>query len=163
MLVVAASLQRRRALWTSRVRGWFVQAEAQFATKGVTVSLTKYFYVIQALRQRTINRIPDLLILPVEDPYHALKDKLVEMYNLLDYQRAELLMALPFVLPSELMDCMKALMPPEEQARPSILFLHAFLSACPRTSTSAFNVVVLTFYSAVQDFQCVSRNSDRVS
>ena len=97
MLVVAASLQRRRALWTSRVRGWFVQAEAQFATKGVTVSLTKYFYVIQALRQRTINRIPVLLILPVEDPYHALKDKLVEMYNLLDYQRAELLMALPFV------------------------------------------------------------------
>ena len=122
MLVVAASLQRRRALWTSRVRGWFVQAEAQFATKGVKVSLIKYFYVIQALRQRTINRIPVLLILPVEDPYQALKDKLVEMYNLLDYQRAELLMALPFVLPSELMDCMKALMPPEEQARPSILF-----------------------------------------
>ena len=94
MLVVAASLQCRRALRTSRVRGWFVQAEAQFATKGVTVSLTKYFYVIQALRQRTINRIPDLLILPVEDSYQALKFKLVEMYNMSNYQQAELLMLL---------------------------------------------------------------------
>ena len=74
-------------LWTNQVRSWFTQVEAQFATK--------YFYVIQALSQRTIHRIPDLLILPVEDSYQALKVKLVEMYNMSNYQQAELLMVLP--------------------------------------------------------------------
>ena len=58
------------------------------------------------------------------------------MYVLSDYQqRAELLMALlpaaGDVRPLELMDCMKALMPPEEQVRPSIHFLHAVLSHLP--------------------------------
>ena len=41
--------------WTSRVIGWFAQAEAKFATKGVFASLPRYFYVIQVLNQRTIN------------------------------------------------------------------------------------------------------------
>ena len=36
-------------LWMSRVQGWFAQAEAQFAAKGITALLTKYFYVLQAL------------------------------------------------------------------------------------------------------------------
>ena len=48
-------------LWTHRVRGWFAQAEAQFMTKGVTPSLTRYFYLFQALSQKTIERIPHLL------------------------------------------------------------------------------------------------------
>ena len=74
-------------LWTNQVRSWFTQVEAQFATK--------YFYVIQALSRRTIDRISDLLILPVEDSYQALKFKLVEMYNMSNYQQAELLMVLP--------------------------------------------------------------------
>ena len=42
-----------------------------------------------------MDRIPDLLILPVEDSYQALKVKLVEMYNMSNYQQAELLMVLP--------------------------------------------------------------------
>ena len=97
--------------------------------------MTKYFYVVQALNERCIERIPDLLTLPSEDPYQVLKEKLIEMYDLSDFQQAKLPMALPLaagdVHPSELMDRMKALMPLEELDWPSILFMHAFLTCLP--------------------------------
>ena len=57
------------------------------------------------------------------------------MYNLSDFEQAELLMALPpaagDVQPSELMDHMKALMRPEELDWPSILNMNAFLTRLP--------------------------------
>ena len=57
------------------------------------------------------------------------------MYNLSDFEQAELLMALPpaagDVRPSELMDHMKALMRPEELDWPSILNMNAFLTRLP--------------------------------
>ena len=122
-------------LWRSRVCGWIAQAVAQFATRGVTASLTKYYNVVQALNESSIDRIPDLMTLPAEDPYMVLKCQLIQMYDLSDFQRAELLMALPLVVgdmhPSELIDKMKGLMPPEELERPSILFWHAFLTCLP--------------------------------
>lgn len=48
-------------LWTNRVRVWFAQVESQFTTKGISTSMTKYFYVVQALLEQTANRIPALL------------------------------------------------------------------------------------------------------
>ena len=42
-------------LWTILGKGWFAQAEAQFETKGVTASLTKFFYALQALPEQTID------------------------------------------------------------------------------------------------------------
>ena len=36
-------------LWQSKVRSWFARAEAQFATTGISSSLTKYYHVIKAL------------------------------------------------------------------------------------------------------------------
>ena len=57
------------------------------------------------------------------------------MYDLSNYQRAKLLAALPpaacDVNPSELMDRMLALLPPKEQAKPYIMFTHAFLTRLP--------------------------------
>ena len=51
-------------LWRSKVRGWLAQAEAQF----VTASLIKYYHVIKALNESSIERIPELLTPPSEDP-----------------------------------------------------------------------------------------------
>ena len=82
-------------LWQSKVRSWFAQAEAQFATSGIRTSLTKYYYVIKALPESSIERIPELLVPSADDPYSVLKNPLMELYNLSDYKRAELLMALP--------------------------------------------------------------------
>ena len=62
--------------------------------KGISASLTKYFYMVQVLNKRCIQRIPDLLTPSAEDPYQVLKEKFIEMYDLSNFQRAELLMAL---------------------------------------------------------------------
>ena len=52
-------------LWQSKV-----QAEAQFATSGISSSLTKYNQVIKALPESSIERIPELLLPPADDPYY---------------------------------------------------------------------------------------------
>ena len=84
---------------------------------------------------RPIACILDLLTLPAEDPYMVLKTHLINMYDLSDFQRAELLMALPPVAgdmrPSELMDKMKALTPKKELEKPPSFFWHAFLYLPP--------------------------------
>ena len=103
-------------LWQSKVRSWF--AEAQFDTRGVTASLTKYYHMIKALQESSIEHIPKLLVPPADDPYSVLKHRLIELYDLSDYKRAELLMALPQVIgdmrPSMLLNKMRALTLPEE-------------------------------------------------
>ena len=65
-------------LWQSKVRSWFAQAEAKFVTSGVTMSLTKYYHVIKALQESSIERIPELLVPPADDPYSVLKLRLRE-------------------------------------------------------------------------------------
>ena len=59
----------------------------------------------------------------------------MELYDLSDYKRAELLMALPQVnsdmRPSMLLNKMRALMPPEELTQRTSLFWYAFLSRLP--------------------------------
>ena len=42
-------------LWRSRVSGWFAQAEAQFATRGVTATLIRYYHVVQALNESLLS------------------------------------------------------------------------------------------------------------
>ena len=73
---------------------------------------------------------PKLLIPPPDDPYFVLKRQLIELYDLSDYERAELLMVLPQVdgdmRPSMLLDKMRALMPPGELKQPTSLFWYAF-------------------------------------
>ena len=50
--------------WTSHLRVWFQQTEAQFALGQVTADNTKYFYLVAALDQDSAQRVIDLL----EDP-----------------------------------------------------------------------------------------------
>ena len=113
-------------LWQSKVRSWFAQAEAQLVTSSVTASLTKYYHTIKALQESSIEHIPKLLVLPIDNPYLVLKRRLIELYDLSDYERAELLMA-----PSMLLDKMRALTPPDELKRPTSLFWYAFFSRLP--------------------------------
>ena len=65
-------------LWQSKVCSWFAQAEAQFVTSGIMASLTKYYHVIKALQESSIERIPELLVPPADDPYSVLKLQLRE-------------------------------------------------------------------------------------
>ena len=88
-----------------------------------------------ALPESSIERIPELLLLPADDPYSGLKNQLMELYDLSDYEKAELLMALPHVdgdmRPSMLLDKMRSLTPTGELDNPTSLFWYAFLSRLP--------------------------------
>ena len=64
-------------LLQSKVRSWFAQAEAHFAISGISSSLTKYYHVIKALPESSIEQISELLIPPADDPYSMLKDRLM--------------------------------------------------------------------------------------
>ena len=86
--------------------------------------------MIKALQESSIERIPKLLVPPADDPYSVLKHRLIEFYDLRDYKRAELLMALPQVdgdmPPSMLLNKMRALTPQGELEWPTSLLWYAF-------------------------------------
>ena len=88
--------------------------------------------MIKSLQESSNEGIPELLILPADDPYSVLKRRFIDLYNLSDYERAELLMALPQVdgdmPPSMLLNKMRALTPQGELEWPTSLLWYAFLS-----------------------------------
>ena len=43
------------------------------------MSLTKYYHVIKALQESSIERIPELLVPLADDPYSVLKCRLIEL------------------------------------------------------------------------------------
>ena len=120
-------------LWTGGAEAWFNQAEGQFDTKGVTSSLTKYQYVIQAFSQEMSRQFYDLLRAPpTRNPYETLKARVIKHYALTDYQRFETIMSLPFSpdeKPSILMNSMLALMP--DGYTPDFIFKSLFLRRLP--------------------------------
>ncbi|KAJ8396798.1 hypothetical protein AAFF_G00013970 [Aldrovandia affinis] len=100
--------------WQEHATVWFAQAEAQFALRGITQEDTKYFYVVAALNSSTASRVLSLLQDPPEDDkYLALKQLLLETFELSEPERARKLLTLPGFgdsKPSELMDHMLTLL-----------------------------------------------------
>ena len=65
--------------WPADPLLWFAQVEAQFATRNITVSKTKFDYVIAALSPEYATELRDLVLSPPEDElFKALKDALVQ-------------------------------------------------------------------------------------
>ena len=120
--------------WIENPRLWFAQAESQFATRGVSVSLTKYHYVVASLTMEAAGRVMGLVeaVPRGGDPYAVLKDALLSAFSLSDYQRAEAIYSLPPLgdrRPSQLLAQIKSLMPSKHT---DCLFIrHAFLSRLP--------------------------------
>ena len=155
--------------WTENPRLWFAQAEAQFATRGVTVSLTKYHYVVAALPMDAAERVVELIeTVPAGgDPYGVLKSALFSAFSLSEYQRAEAILSLPSLgdrKPSQLLAQIKSLLPAKH--KDCMFIRHAFLSRLPehvRTSVLrddmslddvaklADTLVTATAYSAVSE------------
>ena len=103
------------AFWLDSTETWFVQVEAHFALKGVTVSLTKFYYCISSFNQETANQVLDLIKSPPSsEPFEALKNRLLKLFALDNYQRYEAISNLPLsgdMKPSKLMSNMLALLP----------------------------------------------------
>ena len=114
--------------------------------------------LLQALPEQTADRIPALLQSPpAGDPYQALKNKLISMYNQTNFQRAELLTALPSATAdmrlSELLNRMLALLPLEEVNRQGFLFIHMLLM--PSVGNSATGTAsTMTFGEQMPGWSC---------
>ena len=118
--------------WTDSPEVWFIQAEAQFEVKRITVSRTKFNHCLAALPQDVACRLLDLVRAPPADPYEALRNRLIQMYTLSDFQRYQALQSLPLLSdqrPSELMDKMLVLLPEDE--KPGFFFRGLFMDRLP--------------------------------
>jgi cleavage and polyadenylation specificity factor subunit 1 len=121
--------------WAANPRAWFVQAEASFRRHSVTASQTKYDHLLTALPETVIVRVMDLVESMGDgafQPYEALKDRLVGKFTMSRWARINKLIDLPDIgdrRPSDLMDEMLALLPPQET--PGDLFLGMFLRRLP--------------------------------
>ena len=95
--------------WPDAAKVWFAQADAQFAIWNLTVSKTKFYHEVAVLPQ-----ILDLIRAPpAGNPYGVLREQLITLYMLNEYQRFEALVSLPLSRdqkPSHLMNRMLALL-----------------------------------------------------
>jgi len=131
---VAAVAVKLPEFWLDDPEMWFAQAEAHFRRAGITVSATKYDYVLMQLPAkartsvREIVRVADTL----SDPYERVKSKLTASYTKSRWRLVFELFDHPDLgdrRPSELMDALLSLLPPGEQ--PGDLFIGQFLRRLP--------------------------------
>ena len=119
--------------WPDSAEAWFIQTEAQFALKGVTASSMKFYYCVSSFNQETANQVLDLIKSPPSDePYEALKRRLLKLFALDDFQRFEAISNLPLsgdTKPSKLMSSMLALLPVGH--KPCFFLRGAFLKRLP--------------------------------
>ena len=119
--------------WPENAEVWFAQAEAQFAIKAISVSRTKFYYAVASLPQEVATQILDLIRAPpAGGPYEILRERLITLYSLNDYQRFEALVSLTLSgdqKPSHLMNRMLALLPDDH--KPDFILRGLFLRRLP--------------------------------
>ncbi|XP_059083847.1 uncharacterized protein LOC131881066 [Tigriopus californicus] len=131
---IAAVSPKLPSFWPTRVRVWFIRAEAEFNLRNITQDETKWSLVVAALDETTAGRILNLLEHPpATDKYRAIKDKLTATFSLSRRERATALLNIGELgdrRPSELMDEMLALLGDETK---NFLFEELFLQKMPES------------------------------
>ena len=97
------------------------------------MSKTKFYHAVAALPQDVAGQVLDLIRSPPkDDPYQVLRDRLVRLYTLNEYQRFESLVSLTLSgdqKPSHLMNRMLALIP--DDYKPDFILRGLFLRRLP--------------------------------
>jgi hypothetical protein len=102
-------------LWTTKARAWFTFAESHFWLNGINDEQQNFNHVLSALPAETVSQVIHLLdTLPQTNPYEYFKTQLLDIHQLSDYEKFDMLTKI------ELMGGRK----------PSQL-LHAMLEFCP--------------------------------
>ena len=129
----AAVHMKLPTFWPDTAEVWFAQADAQFAIRNLTSSKTKFYHAVAVLPQEVASQILDLIRAPPSgDPYGVLRERLITLYTLNDYQRFEALVSLPLSgdqKPSHLMNRMLALLP--DDYKPDFILRGLFLRRLP--------------------------------
>ena len=84
---VAAVSLKLPMFWPEHAAVWFVQAEMQFHTCGISQDEIKFHYITAALDQDTDTHVLDLLQQPpAANKYEVLKQQLLDSFSLMDAQ-----------------------------------------------------------------------------
>ena len=79
--------------WPKDPALWFAQIESQFTTRGITVSRTKFDYVVSSLSPEYATEVRDLLLNPpAEQPYEVLKRELTNRTSVSEQKRLQQLL-----------------------------------------------------------------------
>ena len=90
---VAAVKVKIPPFWANDVTLWFAQIEAQFVLANITVSTTKYHYVVAALPSEIAQEVRDVLVNPSkESPYENLKEQLIARTTISEQKRLQQLL-----------------------------------------------------------------------
>ena len=93
---VANVLMKLPAIGPYAAEVWFMQADAQFIIRNVSVSKTKFYHAVEVLPQEVALQVLDLIRAPIDgDPYEVLQECLITLYMLDDYQHFKALVSLP--------------------------------------------------------------------
>jgi len=125
---------RLNSFWTHQPAVWFTNAEALFETYNVEEDRQRFNLVLPQLSEETLIRVASITSNPhvLATPYAALKARLLEVYQPDVWEQASKILhfrELGDQKPTQLMDEMLALLPPEEV--PGILFKQVFLDRLP--------------------------------
>ena len=114
---------------------WFSFAESQFLLQNIVDDGRKFAYVVSSLHPDVAELITDTIMPPPEeDKYKTIKARLLKEFTLTAAERAAKLLDLPGLgdqRPSQLLTRMLALLPADEQAKPSIVIKELFLRQLP--------------------------------
>jgi hypothetical protein len=113
---------------------WFAMAEGQFVLRNVNDELIRYYNMLTAFLEATINFVADFVEVPLPaDPYTQLRARLLVAHQLTDYQKVEFIKKMPSLgdqKPSELFAEMLQVCPRGQEG--NIFFIHEFLSRLPK-------------------------------
>jgi hypothetical protein len=121
-------------IWPQAPQLWFSQTECRFAAHGVADEFARYCLAVGVLPHNSLWRVADIMESPPqENPYTIIKQPLLGVHLMTDYQRAEKLYLSPAIgnrKPSEMMAAMLEMCPRGEEK--TNLFACLFLQRLPR-------------------------------
>ncbi len=158
-LVHAGALNwKLQPFWPDAPVAWFGAAEAQFHVRRVNTEADRFCLVAAALDKESLKKVVHLVLAPHPyTPYLALKEALLVSHQLTDFQRVEMLLAMPPLgarRPSELLADMLEICPPGQQE--NIFFAGLFLQRLPR------EIRVLLTHEDHTDLRRLAAHADRL-
>lgn len=121
--------------WKQNPAAWFTFAESSFNLRNITVSRTKYDYVVTSLPCELFSEISDILASPdANDPYTFLKDTLISRTSMSERERLRQLLSkedLGDRKPSQLLRHMQSLLGDTERTFDMKLLRELFTQRLP--------------------------------
>ncbi len=76
--------------WTDTPASWFALAESRFRIRDITDELTRFDFLVSSLTKESVRLVLDLVETPPEEnPYTALKERLLSSHQLTNFQKIE--------------------------------------------------------------------------